>query len=189
MTLSRWLRDYLYIPLGGNRKGVARMYVALMSTMALGGLWHGADWRFVVWGIYHGVLLVIHRLWASVTAKHTGLSKLKGLLVYRVATIIVTFTFIAWGWILFRAQSFSDALSIFLGLFKYIPHGETSVEMQIACLALLALFLEHTLGQFQFVKRGYERLPAFARGITWAVMVVGVFFFSSSVSVFIYFQF
>src|SRR4029079_18157327 len=102
-SLSTWLRDYLYIPLGGNRKGRRRTYVNLLLTMLIGGLWHGANWTFVIWGALHGLGLVVVRLWQSThgTAKTAG--------VWRYVNIFVTFNFVAFAWIFFRAPSLEIA--------------------------------------------------------------------------------
>ena len=98
MTLSRWLRDYLYIPLGGNRYGTARTYRNLMITMLLGGLWHGASWTFVVWGAYHGVLLCGYRVFDK---QWNSLPK--------PARQIVMFLLVVIGWVFFRATTFGMA--------------------------------------------------------------------------------
>jgi alginate O-acetyltransferase complex protein AlgI len=106
MTLSSWLRDYLYIPLGGNRKGRLRTYVNLVITMLLGGLWHGASWTFVLWGLYHGLGLAIHKLWREWRGEATAtpLSKAAGW--------VTTFVFVCGGWVLFRAQTVGDAMTV-----------------------------------------------------------------------------
>ena len=101
ITLSRWLRDYLYIPLGGNRRGKGRTYVNLMATMALGGLWHGAAWNFVIWGVYHGVWLAIGRAvgWDGTPRAWTG----------RLARGLATFAVVHFGWMLFRVADLDQA--------------------------------------------------------------------------------
>ena len=98
MSLSSWLRDYLYIPLGGNRLGVARTNVNLGATMLLGGLWHGANWTFVVWGAYHGFLLILERAFSSSVAVWPS--------AFRRA---LTFLLVVIGWVVFRAQSMRTA--------------------------------------------------------------------------------
>ncbi len=100
ITLSTWLRDYLYISLGGNRKGPVRTYVNLAATMLLGGLWHGASWHFVVWGAYHGVILAIERALGD----RNPLKRLPG-----VCQGVLTLLLVMVGWVLFRALSLSDA--------------------------------------------------------------------------------
>jgi len=108
MTLSQWLRDYLYIPLGGNRLGTGRTYVNLMLTMLLGGLWHGASWNFVVWGGLHGVALALHRL---------GRDRARPRLP-RALGIATTFVFVTLCWIPFRASTFAETRAFFAGLFS-----------------------------------------------------------------------
>lgn len=105
MTLSRFLRDYLYIPLGGNRKGRFRRYANLLVTMLLGGLWHGAAWNFVLWGGLHGAGLAVNHLW------HDQSTRL-GLRLPATAARILTFLLVLWAWVPFRAGSFADTLSI-----------------------------------------------------------------------------
>jgi len=115
MTLLRFLRDYLYIPLGGNQKGPARRYVNLMSTMLLGGLWHGAGWTFVIWGGLHGVALVVHQAWSGWRVRrghrldHRTLSG-------RAASIALTFVVVVFGWVFFRASSYEAAMGIVSGM-------------------------------------------------------------------------
>jgi D-alanyl-lipoteichoic acid acyltransferase DltB (MBOAT superfamily) len=103
MTLSRFLRDYLYIPLGGNRKGSARRYINLMITMLLGGLWHGAGWTFVVWGALHGAYLMVNYAWRRVW--RWG----RDALLYQFAARCLTLLAVVVGWVYFRAESFSGA--------------------------------------------------------------------------------
>jgi len=111
MSLSRFLRDYLYIRLGGNRKGVARRYTNLMATMLLGGLWHGAGWTFVIWGGLHGIYLLVNHAWARITKGQEWASSRFMVVVYYV----VTFVAVLVGWIFFRAKSFSTAVSVLKG--------------------------------------------------------------------------
>ena len=107
ISLSTWLRDYLYIPLGGNRGGVARTYINLMIVMLLGGLWHGAKWTFVVWGGYQGLLLALHRCYC--TCSEGGfLDRWRGTAGWRALSVAVTMYLVLVGWIFFRAQNFSD---------------------------------------------------------------------------------
>ena len=102
ITLSRFLRDYLYIPLGGNQKGT---YVNLFATFLLGGLWHGASWMFVIWGALHGLALVAHRLWRQL-----------GFVMPTLLAWIVTFNFINFAWVFFRAKEMNDAIKVLKGM-------------------------------------------------------------------------
>jgi alginate O-acetyltransferase complex protein AlgI len=113
ITLSFWLRDYLYIPLGGNRKGKLRSYLNQFLTMVLGGLWHGANWTFVVWGTWHGLMLVVHKLWlrGKKPAEAQGLP--------RIAGTLLTFLCVMFGWIFFRAETFDQAFFVIRGMFLW----------------------------------------------------------------------
>jgi len=106
MTLSRFLRDYIYIPLGGNRKGETRTYINLFATFLLGGIWHGAGWTFVFWGALHGLALVIHKAWQKV-----------GLTLPKILAWFITFNFINIAWVFFRAKEWEDALKVLDGMF------------------------------------------------------------------------
>lgn len=105
ISLSTWLRDYLYISLGGNRKGKFRTYVNLFLTMLLGGLWHGASWKFIIWGVLHGLALVVERLVNSVV-------KLPKNIFTWIISVILTFHFVVFCWIFFRAKDFATAFEL-----------------------------------------------------------------------------
>lgn len=107
MTLSRFLRDYLYISLGGNRRGPARRYVNLFLTMLLGGLWHGAGWTFVIWGALHGFYLIVNHAWQAL-ARGRG----EGGILARAASWLLTFLAVVIGWVFFRAEDVPSALRI-----------------------------------------------------------------------------
>ena len=108
MTLSRWLRDYLYVPLGGNRSGKWRTYRNLMLTMLIGGLWHGAAWTFVVWGAIHGTFLCVEH-WRRTRRTARGLPDPPDTRVRRVGARLITFTIVCFAWIFFRSESFATA--------------------------------------------------------------------------------
>lgn len=108
ITLSRFLRDYIYIPLGGNRKGNFRTYNNLMATFILGGIWHGAGWTFVFWGFLHGLALVIHRIWNQLGFRFNS-----------IIGWIITFNFINISWVFFRAKDWDDAMKVLKGMFGY----------------------------------------------------------------------
>ena len=111
MTLSRFLRDYLYIQLGGNRKGVSWRYANLMITMLLGGLWHGAGWTFVIWGGLHGMYLVLHQGWQAV-CRRCGWDALPRTALGHVVAVALTFLFVVVGWVFFRASTLDGALRV-----------------------------------------------------------------------------
>ena len=130
MTLGRWLRNYVYIPLGGNRRGAIRHHFNLLATMALCGLWHGAGWTFVVWGVYHGVLIVGASLFrAARNAIGVGGG---GSVVTRVASRALTFLLVVVGWVIFRAADLPDAMAVLDGM-----RGANGVVMREADLAML----------------------------------------------------
>ena len=105
ITLSRFLKDYIYIPLGGNRNGEARTYTNLFTTFLLGGIWHGAGWTFVFWGVLHGMALVVHRAWHEL-----------GFKMNTILAWFITFNFINIGWVFFRAKEFEDAIKVLKGM-------------------------------------------------------------------------
>jgi D-alanyl-lipoteichoic acid acyltransferase DltB (MBOAT superfamily) len=107
ITLSRFLRDYIYIPLGGNKKGKYRTYSNLMATFILGGLWHGAGWTFIFWGFLHGLALSIHRAWKEL-----------GFNMNKLLAWFITFNFINISWIFFRAKEWDDAMKVLNGMFS-----------------------------------------------------------------------
>ena len=113
ITLSHFLRDYIYIPLGGNRIGSFRTYSNLMTTFILGGLWHGAGWTFVFWGFLHGLALVIHRLWS-----HLGIK------LWAWVAWLITFNFINIAWVFFRANEWKDAVKVFTGMIGLTKGGD-----------------------------------------------------------------
>ena len=105
MTLSRFLRDYIYIPLGGNKNGNFRTYVNLMATFVIGGFWHGAGWTFLFWGFLHGLALCIHRVWTKL-----------GFKMWTWLAWFITFNFVNVAWIFFRAKEWDDAIKVLMGM-------------------------------------------------------------------------
>jgi alginate O-acetyltransferase complex protein AlgI len=113
MTLSRFLRDYLYIPLGGNRKGPVRRYGNLMTTMLLGGLWHGAGWTYVVWGGLHGFYLVVNHAWQALRERLGFRNPGRA---WGAMSVLLTFLAVVVAWVFFRAANFRDAVTILEGM-------------------------------------------------------------------------
>jgi hypothetical protein len=118
ISLSTWFRDYLYIPLGGNRKGIFLTYRNLIVTMLVCGLWHGANWTFVAWGGLHGIYLMIHRaiIKSKKTFERTDFLIKQSLSFYKV---VVTFHLVAFGWILFRCDSFTHFINFVHGIISF----------------------------------------------------------------------
>jgi alginate O-acetyltransferase complex protein AlgI len=108
ITLSRFLRDYVYIPMGGNKKGSFKMYCNLLTTFLLGGLWHGAGWTFILWGALHAFAIIFHRVWCNTRVK-----------LNRLVAWFVTFNFINISWIFFRAEEWEDATKVLKGMFGF----------------------------------------------------------------------
>ncbi len=142
ISLSTWLRDYLYIPLGGNRKGSLMTYRNLGLTMLLGGLWHGAAWTFVLWGGYHGLLLIIHRFLEPYTSR---LKEPESVLMRRIwywMRVVVFFQFISFGWLFFRAESIGQAFMMVGALFSpsTIYTNGTIIVFFVAVLVVVEYF-------------------------------------------------
>ena len=188
ISLSSWLRDYLYISLGGNRLGVARTYLNLLVTMVLGGLWHGASWNFVIWGALHGAGLAVHKAFSSFSARPEGSASSLGV---RIGSWAATFLFVCFCWVFFRAQS-SDAaftcLARMLGL-----QGGGLFWLNGPFLAIVpVVVLAHVIGVRNerspkpLVLRP-ERLSHLVVLFAWAL---GVFYLCATrAAPFIYFQF
>jgi alginate O-acetyltransferase complex protein AlgI len=148
ITLSRWLRDYLYIPLGGNRAGSVRTHANLLITMLIGGLWHGAGWTFVVWGGLHGILLVGHRLLGRTRAPESPLhwtDAPRVLLCFHAVCLLL---------VIFRAPSFSDALLFLETLFSGTGLGQwpvlqSGVVLLCAGLHLMERYIRIHIGEIQ----------------------------------------
>jgi alginate O-acetyltransferase complex protein AlgI len=194
ISLSTWLRDYLYIPLGGNRFGTFNTYRNLFLTMLLGGLWHGAAWTFVIWGALHGIFLAIHKMLlgdkksADAAASHPGYA----LFFFKM---LATFHLVALTWIFFRANSLADSWAYLSGLFgasssEILVRLDSDAVSQAAVTILALLFL---IDIPQYLRRSHwallswprpRRVLAFSCLVIWLIMIRG----SENVP-FIYFQF
>lgn len=187
MTLSRFLRDYLYIPMGGNRHGPVRRYANLMTVMVLGGLWHGAGWNFVVWGFLHGVYLTIQQMWSAVAKAWRFPVDSKG---WKVIATLITFVAVCIAWVFFRAPDMASAMVILRGMYGgfgialpepilrhahwlqtmleragvtgYLGGGAAFVEAwgSIACAATITFLFPNS----QEIARNYEPALDFAPG-------------------------
>jgi alginate O-acetyltransferase complex protein AlgI len=182
ISLSSWLRDYLYISLGGSRHGLARLCLALMTTMLLGGLWHGASWNFVIWGALHGGVLAIERLWREFKPK--GMPNLPSFL-----GIIITFHIFTLGWIFFRSATFADAIAFIGG----IGAGGATTLLTPLALGLIVIGMAlHALPPdgIQRVGVRVRRMPAVlvGLGVGAAILIVDAMR-PEGVAPFIYYQF
>jgi len=182
MTLSRWLRDYIYISLGGNRRGAARTYANLMLTMLLGGLWHGASWNFVIWGGYHGALLAIERMIFG-RNEHRGL--------VRMPMTIVTFALATIGWVFFRAKGFATATYVIGQMFGASAIAGRSLlspwQWRLALLSLLIALAE----EYGHILTKLAVAPAWVRSalVVAALLVIELFSATDRSVPFVYFQF
>ena len=135
ITLSRFLREYIYIPLGGNKVSIGRNYLNLFSVFLIGGLWHGASWMFVIWGAMHGTAMVLHRIWQQL-----------GFTMNTLLAWFITFNFINITWVFFRAKEMEDALKVLGGMFGFEPVGNLASMVQfgnvdkITFLTILVVF-------------------------------------------------
>lgn len=183
ISLSSWLRDYLYIPLGGSRFGTWMTYRNLVITMFLGGLWHGASWTFIVWGLYHGVLLALHR--AIPLPKWTGQTWCKPL------NVAFTFLLVCIGWVFFRATTFETAGIVLQRMFWPTTGLAIDPLAWTLCSFLLCLvFLAHLVGTFADLKTLERRLSAPALGACFAsIILLAMVLVPVDSRGFIYFQF
>ncbi len=175
ISLSTWLRDYLYIPLGGNRGGAAKSYRNLMLTMLLGGLWHGASWNFVIWGSWHGILLAVER--------SLGLEK------PRIWRIPLVFLFVLHGWVFFRAATFVDAIQVLSHLWRG-PLGDwmlASWQMALMGLAAIIAIVEERWALEERIIRAPA--PVYVAVIAFMLFLLEIFAVVDVKIPFIYFQF
>lgn len=192
ISLSSWLRDYLYISLGGNRKGKLRQYLNLIITMFLGGLWHGASWNFVLWGMLHGVALAAHKLWMALAGRPKGWRS-HG--IRRVLGVVVTFHFVCFCWIFFRHAHFSDALDMLKQIVTvFRPHLLPQLLVgywEVFALMGLGFFLHFVPAAWENAAcRMVTRLPLLGKALLVVALVwLVIQMKSSEIQPFIYFQF
>lgn len=184
MSLSTWLKDYLYIPLGGNRSGVMRTYINLLIVMGLGGLWHGADWKFAVWGLWHGALLALERFLGIGEPSHGLLGVLR---------IMITFSLVTFGWLLFRLTHLNDIGFLIDALLAPNLQMVDTITGKADVVSIYVLTLVVVLFHFpnNFVRKYgpsaaiIESTRPYALGLLSAVILMA----SGSRHAFIYFQF
>jgi D-alanyl-lipoteichoic acid acyltransferase DltB (MBOAT superfamily) len=209
ITLSAWLRDYLYIPLGGNRKGRVRTYFNLMITMLLGGLWHGANWTFVVWGGLHGFYLWVEKFFMDLREKRsavlapvaiavgtkkssfipdlTGNKKVIGFIYALFTFFLVNVT-----WVFFRSADFSQAWQLLGSMFGQVkgaaPLLSTLAIIKIAVIVSLMVII-HWLMRNSRILEVVRKIHWAVVGVAWAVLILLIIWSQESSSSFIYFQF
>ena len=179
MTLSRFLKDYLYIPLGGNRGSGSRTYLNLFLTFLLGGLWHGASWMFVIWGALHGLALVIHRFWSRL-----------GFKMPKALAWFITFNFANICWVFFRSVKIEDAYKVLSGMVgltdsigasRFLASSDLIASLSIALL--ITVFLNNT-NEIKFSNKKWRAIPI-ALATVYALYLID----ASELSEFLYFNF
>lgn len=212
ITLSTFLKDYLYVPLGGNRKGQPRRWINLIITMLLGGLWHGANWTFFVWGGLHGVYLVINHMWRKFAPANKHLCRIISSSIYSYVAWLLTFLCVIIAWVFFRASNIDVALSILgsmvdiIGIKSSIESlslTESSYYIYFAGAALIAFILPNTAEIFSDANATYEKITkrteavvsklVFKPGPLWMSLLGAIlgaaFFYQAKTTEFIYWQF
>jgi len=186
ISLSNWLHDYLYVPLGGNRGTSFETYRNLIVTMLLGGLWHGAAWTFVIWGGLHGIYLALHRRFGGYAPRgYQGRLTAKD-----VGPMLITLAAVTFAWIFFRANTLGDAIDYVRGLVSLRPGVPSLDQLAILAAAGLVVFLID-VAQRNSQKHSFVMdWPPVARGLAYGFLILGVLVFSGGDTVpFIYFQF
>jgi D-alanyl-lipoteichoic acid acyltransferase DltB (MBOAT superfamily) len=169
ITLSTWLRDYLYMPLGGSRGSSLRTYRNLMITMLLGGLWHGASWNFVIWGALHGIALSATRMWQRANG---SIARPRGLTLG--LSIVLTFHYVCFAWIFFRAQSFGHALAM-IARMAHGTFGVTNVPAKVVVVLAVAVTLHLLPKRVGDAARDvFVRSPAWLQGCALAAAAYGL---------------
>lgn len=194
ITLSTFLRDYLYISLGGNRRGSARRYLNLLTTMLLGGLWHGANWTFVVWGGLHGMYLVINHGWQSLTAGWRLPAPLAPLA--KLLSLLLTFAAVVVAWVFFRADNVGDALTILSRMADpgsaVAPGRDARSLLNLLAISLLACWALPNTAQLFGLVESRARI-VWRPDWRWALFIATLFLTCvaslNNVTQFIYFQF
>lgn len=200
MTLSRWLRDYLYIPLGGNRKGKLRQYINNFTTMVLGGLWHGAHWNFIIWGALHGVYLITNQFVRAIARAFGVLDIVETAKSIRLTSWAITFIAAVVAWVFFRATTTTGAISMIQSMFGFAEGGAVNMQANVptylwTALAALSAFLLPNTKEiselFQKDKIGRSKKTFYGLGAFSGLAAAFAFFASLSLtqSPFLYFNF
>ncbi|MFY7668870.1 MAG: MBOAT family O-acyltransferase, partial [Crocinitomicaceae bacterium] len=189
ISLSSWLRDYIYIPLGGNQKGFRMQLLFLLVTMLIGGFWHGAEWKFIFWGAAHGVLLIIHKLWINYKSPNTESKWIK------FTSWFITFNLVSLLWIPFRANSMEDSWVMYKNIFTNHNLGMilAVIESNPILFVLLVSGFTFTIMSKSWkneIIQSYNRLDLVFKILLLIIVIQGMIQMKSSVvQPFIYFQF
>jgi alginate O-acetyltransferase complex protein AlgI len=189
ISLSTFLRDYLYIPLGGNRHGAARAMINLVIVMFLGGLWHGAAWTFVVWGLLHGSYLAIERL---IKAGFTTTPKWAEGFAFQILIGLTTYLLVLIAWVYFRAPNFEVASRMIAGMFGRHARGDAILStreiLQVAVVTFFLLIAHWSLREIS-IEHACARLPRWVVTSAWFLMASAIILTQGNSNAFIYFQF
>ena len=186
ISLSTWIRDYLYISLGGNRHGKWLTMRNLVITMGLGGLWHGAAWTFILWGLLHGLYLVIEHLLKTALSGWRFLATRPMQVIWALLTLVA----VTLAWVLFRAESLDQAMAFYAGLFGFNGRGEGLTTLaQLAVATLAALVAWHAFIRKREIAELYEKMPWPVRGLLAGVLLAAILTSPGETRAFIYFQF
>lgn len=192
ITLSSWLRDYLYIPLGGNRNGRIRTYFALMGTMLLGGLWHGANWTFVAWGGLHGVYLWVEKFFRDRRALTPNEVAKQDNQFVGFFYAFLTFMLVNITWVFFRSHTFRKAWQMLESMFAIATDGKpllTTLAILKVAIIVPFILLFHWFMRNTKVLDVAHKLSWWSLGIVWSVLILFLIWAQESGSSFIYFQF
>ncbi len=184
ISLSTWLRDYLFISLGGSRHGKWKTYMNIAITMVLGGLWHGASWNFVLWGALHGFGLMVERIFADIFGRR------EKAVFLQIISVIVVFHFVCLGWVFFRARSFTLAIE-YLKALGNVHVASTLLTPFVIVLLVIGIGMHFMPPQPGiWARRSFSRLPALVQGVILALLLLALSAFGSEgVAPFIYFRF
>lgn len=191
ITLSAWLRDYLYIPLGGNRHGKLRTYMALMATMLLGGLWHGANWTFVAWGGLHGLYLWTEKFFRD-RRKSSDSEAAKNPQWIGFLYAFFTFMLVNITWVFFRSESFGKAWSILQSMFGMAVDGQvilTTMAIVKVAIVIPAILIFHWIMRNTKVLDAAYKMKWWSLGFVWSGLILMLIWAQESGGAFIYFQF
>lgn len=195
ISLSTWLKDYLYIPLGGNRKGAVRTYLNLFLVMLLGGLWHGAAWTFVIWGAYHGGLLILHRCFQRFSGKTQAVENDFYRPVFSALKMILFFHLICLGWLFFRAASLTQALQMLQGILLHFNTTQGAYAGLRSAAGQFLFYVSFVLGveAIQYYRKDLMavfKMPAPFKACLYSLCILLILIFGvTGVKPFIYFQF
>ena len=189
ISLSTWLRDYLYKPLGGSRHGNGKTYRNIMITMLLGGLWHGAAWNFVLWGFYHGAILVIHRA-ARPLLEFIGHLFRAVPSMWTTIRIACMFAMTCYGWLLFRADSLQQVMDMTGSLIHPFAELDLLLLRKIAFIIaplIIVQAVQWKSGELFFARLGW--LPTSGKVVAYSLMLYSILFLGGTPQSFVYFQF